>query len=486
MNLPEIKIKKLYYFLFVIFLIFTVPVLSQNYIVQGTVSSQGQALKNVMVTDGDNSTVTNSRGRFKFEVSIDSRFIYITTPSGYLPKDSLNVPKFYKPLNGKENSVYNFDLQKNPNDDSNHVVLAHADPQFFKEENFMRYQEIVDDNIATIANYSNRDIFGVDLGDLSSDHPEFNSPYINALNKTGVPFYRALGNHDMNYGGRTNETSTKTYEGVFGPPNYSFNRGKAHYIVLNNVFYVGRDYFYMGYIDEKTYRWLENDLSHVAEGTLVFIAMHIPAKLNEETQAFKYDAETLAQQTVNIEHLFKMLKPYNVHILTGHMHANNNVIHSPTIYEHITAAISGAWWQGAYCVDGTPQGYGVYEVNGDKVKWYYKSVGHPREYQMRAYPIGTVEKYPDELVVNVWNWDRTWKVEWMEDGEVKGEMNQFTDFDPAAFTMLSDKSKLDFSWIAPVKTDHLFKIKPLSKNSKIEVVVTDHFGEMFKTVVPRE
>lgn len=469
------------FFLFLLVVGVSAQGFAQSYVVKGRVSSDGKALPNVMVTDGDNTTLTNEKGQYQLNVSPHSKFIYVTTPSGFLPKDSLNVPKFYKTLNGKANSTYNFELVKNKKDDSKHIVLVHADPQFFKEDQFERYAEIIDDCAATAAQYADRDVFGIDCGDLSFDKSEFYSPYIDILNKAEVPFYRLLGNHDLTYGGRSKEKSVSQYEGLFGPTNYSFNRGNAHYIVLNNVFYLGRDYFYMGYLDEKTYRWIEQDLSYVPENSLVFISMHIPARLNEQEQPFKYDSPTISQQTVNIAPLFKMLESYNAHIFTGHMHYNRNIIHTPSLYEHNTAAICGAWWQGEYCVDGTPQGYGVYEVDGNEVKWYFKSAGHPREHQMRAYAVGSSKDHPEDVIVNVWNWDRTWKVEWIENGENRGAMNQFAGYDPGVVKMLADKEKLDFSWIGATKTDHLFKATPLSADSKIEIIVTDYFGEVFKT-----
>jgi len=37
-----------------------------------------------------------------------------------------------------------------------------------------------------------------------------------------------------------------SFESYFGPIYYSFNKGKAHYIVLDNCFYVNRDYQYIG------------------------------------------------------------------------------------------------------------------------------------------------------------------------------------------------------------------------------------------------
>lgn len=64
-----------------------------------------------------------------------------------------------------------------------------------------------------------------------------------------------------------------------------------------------------------------------------------------------------------------------------------------------------------------PVGYGVYDVNGAEVKWFFKSVGRNRDYQMRAYPPHTTDDYGADVVVNIWNWDRNWRVEWFEDGK---------------------------------------------------------------------
>lgn len=90
----------------------------------------------------------------------------------------------------------------------------------------------------------------------------------------------------MNYDGRTHETSYKTFEDTFGPSYYSFNKGNAHYIVVDNNFFIGRDYFYMGYLDEKTFAWLDQDLSYVPKGSLVFFIMHIPSRQTEKQEAF--------------------------------------------------------------------------------------------------------------------------------------------------------------------------------------------------------
>ena len=468
-------------FLFSLLLLFCFAAnsIAQTYSINGKVLGEGKPLENVVVTDGRNVTVTNAEGVYTLDVSPYSTFVYLSTPTGYLPNDSLNVPLFFKPLNGVVDSVYDFELIKNEKNDYNHIVLVQADPQFFREEQFDLYEEVIDDCIETIASYKHQDVFGIDCGDLTADRSDFYSPYINILNKTGVPFYRVLGNHDMENGGRTKEESVHQFESYFGPSNYSFNRGNAHYIVLNNVYYLGRPYSYMGYIDEQTYSWIKQDLSYVPEGTLVFVAMHIPGRLTEEQKPFSYNQENIRQQTMNINPLFEILEPYNAHIFTGHEHYNKNIIHSPTLYEHNTAAISGAFWQGDYCWDGTPIGYGVYEVTGSEVRWYFKSAGHPREHQMRITPVGSSYEHPDEIIVNVWNWDKNWKVEWTENGEERGEMTQFTGLDPATAEMCADKDKLEFKWLSPVSTEHLFKATPQSAHSKVEVIATDSFGQVY-------
>lgn len=455
--------------------------------IKGRVTCGEKGVANVVVTDGQTCVLTDKEGLFSIPAPDgNAAFVYISTPAGYLPHDSLGIPLFYQRINREKPQAYHFTIKKNPKNDQHHTLLVHADPQFFKEENFVPYANITADCKQTIDAHKQGDLFGIDCGDLVSERPQLYSRYIGELHKTGIPFYRVLGNHDMNYGGRSDETSTRTYNSIFGPAYYSFNRGQVHYVILDNVFYIGRDYFYMGYITEKMYRWLEQDLSHLPEGHTVFVAMHIPARLSEKVQPFSYSNEHMGGQTINVSTLFKMLEPYHAHILTGHMHYNKNMVHAPNLYEHNTAAICGTWWQGGYCLDGTPLGYGVYEINGDRVEWYFKSAGHPRDYQMRAYAAGESSDYPDDIIVNIWNWDKNWKVEWFENGTCMGEMTRFEGIDPEVTKMCADKEKLEFTWISPIKNGHMFRATPASKNSVIEIIATDSFGKKYQTTIPSE
>ena len=102
----------------------------------------------------------------------------------------------------------------------------------------------------------------------------------------------------------------------------------------------------------------------------------------------------LAGETINAEAVHQLLDGYETHFLTGHLHSNSNIVFNDHQMEHNTAAVCGIWWHADVCIDGTPQGYGVYEVDGNQVKWYYKSAGHPKDYQFRSYAAGTSKEFP--------------------------------------------------------------------------------------------
>ena len=56
------------------------------------------------------------------------------------------------------------------------------------------------------------------------------------------------------------------------------------------------------------------------------------------------------------------------------------------IFEHIHGAACGAWWTSTLCADGTPNGYGVYEISGSTVpNQYYKATNKAADHQIRAY-----------------------------------------------------------------------------------------------------
>ncbi|GAB3417404.1 calcineurin-like phosphoesterase C-terminal domain-containing protein [Niabella aquatica] len=451
--------------------------------VKGRVTCNGKGIEGVVVSSGVSVTKTDRMGEYMLYPNSDEAFVQISVPSGYIVEQKSTIPCFYQELATNKN-VYDFKLMLNPADDRKHVFFAQADVQVTEQKDLATYRnEVVRDMKEHLTIYKNQDIFGVDLGDMVGDMPNLFPEYISSMSPLNIPFYRVIGNHDMAYWGRSFETSERTFNNYFGPAVYSFNKGKAHYIVINNNFYVGRDYFYMGYVDEKTFRWLEQDLAFVPKGSIVFLMMHIPSQLQQKTQPFSYNYTTIADQTVNAVALHKTLEGYQTHILSGHMHYNLNIVYNDNLFEHNTAAVCGTWWKAPVCLDGTPRGYAVYEVNDDSVRWYYKSAGFGKDHQLRIY---YEEKAGvPELIANVWNYDDKWKVEWFENSKLMGDMERYKGYDPLAFELCSDKEKMKYDWISPVETEHLFRAKVKDSNASIQVKVTDRFGRVYTEQLKR-
>ena len=159
--------------------------------------------------------------------------------------------------------------------------------------------------------------------------------------RTGLAFRNAMGNHDMKIWGRSYESSLRAFEDVYGPSHYSYNVGKVHYVVLNDNFFIGRDWYYIGYLEERQLAWLERDLACVAPGSTVVVATHIPTAFRgSDGQPFDYAkaAKTLA----NYKALHRLLEP-----LTGRTSSRDTCTRRPTarsgerLYEHNVAALSG-------------------------------------------------------------------------------------------------------------------------------------------------
>ena len=271
--------------------------------VSGSVTCEGKALQGVVVTDGFDVVQTDAKGHYELPVNRGARFVYLSSPAGYLAPLVGSHVGFYQRLKAGNNQ-YDFVLTKNPKNDFNHVVVAQADVQVNCEEQLGMYQKYVDKVRPFVQKFANgRDAFVLDCGDLVGNSPGLYPRFLEVSAGLEMPAYRMVGNHDMELVGRSFEHSYRTYEDYFGPIYYSFNRGKAHYIVLDNCFYINRDYRYIGYIDERTLQWLEKDLALVPKDHVLFVSMHIPAS---STKDIKFNA-LLPDETNNVKSLFEMV-----------------------------------------------------------------------------------------------------------------------------------------------------------------------------------
>lgn len=450
--------------------------------IKGTVKdTEGKGVAGVVVSDGLNTVQTDSKGRFRIDTDQDSRFIFISTPAGYISSTVGGKNLFYKEIE-EDTKKYEFIVEKNPQDDTNHNIIVIADPQISERNELPELQKHADDITEFVKEMDGDYTFGLCLGDIVGWDHSIYPEYENIMSASGFDYRYVIGNHDMTNWGRSHETSMKNYEDFFGPSWYSFNVGDVHYIVLNDNFYVGRDYFYIGYIDERQLRWLENDLSYVPEGSRVVVSVHIPTTLDKsDRDAFQYGV--IGDNLCNKPSFYQMLEPYQTVILSGHMHTADFEQISENMIEINIAGLCGAWWCGEVCIDGSPAGYKVFDMDGNDMKWIYKGCGHPLDYQMKVY--ADTPDYPGQVVANVWDYDPEWKVEYFEDGVKVCDMERFKAQDPLAKELYKDPSSLKRTWVYAAPTENMFKAN-ISDNAKtLEIRVTDRFGRIYSKTINR-
>ncbi|MEQ7011272.1 calcineurin-like phosphoesterase family protein [Actinopolymorpha sp. B17G11] len=382
----------------------------------GKQDAQEPGVGNVSVSNGREVVRTDRNGRYRINVT-DETIIFVTKPSGHMvPVDDKQLPKFYyihypngspvetdypgiSPTRPLPESV-NFPLYKEKESDT-FQALVFADPQTktLAELDDLR-TDVTNELTDTDAS------FGVTAGDVVYDPLDLSGPHNEIIATMGIPWWNLPGNHDINYDVPDDTYSTETYKSVYGPTDYSFDYGQAHFVNMDNVDYLGQGRGYRGYLDERRLEWLANDLAYVSKDKLIVITTHIPLR----TEAIGHQA----QNTVNLDQLFEVLKDRK-HIFSTSGHDMSNSWHTymepgemgptppgtnpaawpgkGTFHHQVLAQVQGGGWNtgptdargvpAADMADGNPNGYYFLDVDGNDYRMRYKPASLPADFQMR-------------------------------------------------------------------------------------------------------
>ncbi|HAS57860.1 MAG TPA: metallophosphoesterase [Algoriphagus sp.] len=447
--------------------------------IKGKITSNGKGIPNVGVSDGRVISKSNSNGEFELVSGSDKEFVFVILPSGYtIEKQANGSASFFKKIDTRyAEQNFSFELKPLRNSDGNHHFLLLSDTQIQNEYEANQLLTVsIPDVQKTIQNINDPNIFAIGCGDLVYDRLELFKEYNQGIAATGIPFFQVIGNHDMDFKVRSDEGTAKTFKGHFGPTYYSWNRGEVHYIVLDDVFYLGTGSKYIGYIPEEQLAWLEQDLALVEKGKTVVISLHIPTFTGNVKRYPERDV--LGGTVSNREHLYRMLEGYQAHILSGHTHFNDNMIMGH-VYEHCHGTVCGAWWSGPICYDGTPNGYAIYEARGSELKWTYKGTGLGLDEQFRVYGKGYHPDFPEYHTVNCWNYDPNWEISWYENGIKVGAPQKIMAVDPWSIELHAGPNlPARREWVEPQLNDHMFFFKPNSIDNLV-VEAKDRFGNVY-------
>ncbi len=459
-----------------------VPIARPNGLVRvrGRVHAHGAGIGRVAVTDGVSVVQTDANGHFALVAAPRQPFVYISVPRTHsIPQNPTGTARFYQPIvaspSGDASAEFNLAPRLASSED--HGFLALPDPQTQDAEDMgMLHAQTVPEIRQWTSQQGQRALFGVAVGDIMFDDLTLYPEYERAVQAMGLPFFQVVGNHDLDYAARSAELTTSTFMRHFGPPYYSFDVGAVHYVVLQDVLYHGTGY--VGYVDERQLQWLEADLALVEPGRRVVVFMHIPLESKQWTR----DNERRASPTVSVNNraaVYALLARHHVDVISGHTHENEHVFEGG-VHEHVQGTVCGAWWTGPICHDGTPAGYGIYDVRGESIAWTYKATGQPLDHQLRVYGPGSDPAAPDELIANVWNWDPKWTVEWISDGVPRGPMARRVGLDPLSVQLHAGASlPKRRTWVEPERTGHLFYAPVGPATREVQVRATDRFGRTF-------
>lgn len=464
-------------------------------------------LRGVRVSNGVDITLTDRSGRWELPYDDDTIF-FVIKPRNYMtPVDENMLPKFYyihKPK-GSPKFRYPGVEPTGPLPDSiDFALIRRPEPDRFKALFFgdtqprdLREVEYIAHDIVEPLIGKTDAAFGVTLGDIVFDDLSMFRPLNQVIALIGIPWYNVLGNHDLNFDSPDDKHSTETFQSVYGPPYYSFDHGPTHFVVLDNVVWVGdnpqtgeRGRYRAG-LGKKQLEWLRKDLELVPDHQLVVLMMHIPLNELEEKQVV-FDLIAKRPYCISIS--------AHTHFQEHRFFTDKDGFRRPQPHHHVVnVTTSGSWWQGSpdeYGIphttmrDGAPNGYSIFTFDGVQYSIEFRAARALPTWQMNiiAPPSITLDEIGDTWVyVNVFGGSEKSKVE-MKIGN-KGTwtaMAKTLEPDPWYAKMVERDRTLTAPYRplpGAMNSPHLWKLKLPSDLGKgthaIHVRITDMFGQTY-------
>lgn len=384
-------------------------------------------IADVGVSNGRDVVLTDADGRYALPVDGDT-VIFVIKPRDWMtPLSDEQLPQFYYvhcparttqkhfggvPATGPLPAQIDFPLQRRPEPEQFDVVMfGDTQPRDQKEIDYFAHdivEELIDFDAA----------FGVTLGDILFDDLSLFDSHNRTVALIGPPWYNVPGNHDLDFDANGDGSSMETFKRIYGPPYYAFNHGPVHFIVIDDVHYLGGTQAekgkYHAEIGPRQMQFIKQDLAHVADETLVVLMFHIPLQEIKDRQAL-FDVLADHPKTLSF---------------AAHHHTHRHVFFDKDDgwrgeYPHhhlVTVTTCGSWWAGMpdeYGIphttmrDGGPNGYMIVSFDGDKYKWRYKAARRPASFQMHIHApevVAVGQTNAADVLINVFDGSQRSKV----------------------------------------------------------------------------
>jgi hypothetical protein len=366
----------------------------------------------VLVSNGREVVRTDRDGRYALPVS-EEVIIFVIKPTGYAVRLERGVmlPRFYyihQPAgtpahlalrhrgiapSGPLPSSIDFALRR-VDEPARFDVLMLTDPHAGSpaEIDFVR-DDVVNPLIGT------KVAFGLTAGDIMSDDLSLYGRFNRIIAQLGVPWHNVIGNHDLNLDAPDGRYARETFKQTFGPSSYAFEYGGALFLMLDNVDYfgarareAGNDCSYQGRFGRRQLAFVANVLKETPADRLVVAAMHIPLRSY-------LDPDDPASNTADCAAFVRLLRDRPSVSFAGHTHTTEHHYldgeergGAGAHHHHVMTAVSGSWWSGPYDHrgvavadnhDGTPNGFHVLSVDGNRYTTRFQPAKEPNARQVR-------------------------------------------------------------------------------------------------------
>lgn len=401
-------------------------------------------LSDVKVSNGLDIVRTDAEGRYELPLG-DEGQVFVIKPAGYRTRLGPNqLPLFYylhRPQGSPKLRFAGVQPTGPLPQSIDFPLTEQAEPELFRvilfgdtqPRNLLEVDYIAHDVIADIR--KNSASFGVTLGDIAFDDLNVFEPLSQVVGLIGIPWYNVFGNHDANVDATSRRYLNETYERNFGPSYYSFDYGKVHFVVMDNIEYAPSPegkYGFKGGFGSEQMEFLKRDLQMIPADQMVVMMMHVPLNLTEDHQ----DLFRLIEQ-----------RPFTLSI-AAHQHYHQHMFfdqaqgwRGPQPHHHIiNVTVCGSWWSGlkdergiphATMSDGAPNGYSVLSFDGNKYSLEFVGAGNDRGRQMRIHlPDEVSAKQKTRFHVNVFDGSSRSKVAFSLNGVDWTECQQVAEPDP--------------------------------------------------------
>ncbi|MGQ8337371.1 calcineurin-like phosphoesterase C-terminal domain-containing protein [Sunxiuqinia sp. A32] len=432
--------------------------LNQN----STQDRKEKGIAGVAVSNGVDVVQTDDNGEYQLKVSND-QIIFVIKPSDYqIPVNEFKLPQFYyihKPGGspelkyegtqgtGKLPRNVDFALYSDSSQDQ-FKMLVFGDPQPYSKKEVDFFAKGIVSELEGVEGVS----FGLSMGDLVGDNLNLFQPYKEAVQRIGIPWYNVMGNHDMNYDGSQDNLSDESFERHFGPANYSFNHGKVHFIILDDILYPdprdGKGYW--GGFRKDQLDFVENDLQFVPKDYLIVLAFHIPISEPDGGDPFRDEDR---------DRLFQLLKDFPQTLsISAHTHLQRQDLFfkedgwlQDGFHHHFNSGTtSGDWYSGrlnekgvptSTMRDGTLKGYSYISFDKNQYQIKYKVAGKPADYQFEIYAPKVLEKdkrTSSGIIANFFMGSELDTVFYRIDDGSWNQMYPVDDYDPSYYHLVQE------------------------------------------------